>query len=168
MFVDPGFPSPFPAVVQAPASAPLSARVPLAPPPSALLLPVNSSFDGNCSQLPAPIDTQGDYDHLTNDELNDLHRRRGYAREDSKAVPKTRLAPMDAVERKRNSDMADTMDTSGTSPGKRSRAMDDAAGTSDNLLVNQEKRRRPRELHVAAVADKGISKDHSQWREPGM
>ena len=56
--------------------------------------------------------TPGDYDHLNYDELHGRCRQRGYARQGSEADLMTRLATIDAVERKCNCGVADAMDTS--------------------------------------------------------
>ena len=62
-------------------------------------------------QLLGPADTQEDNGHLTHDELHDVRRRRDYAREDRSGVLQKRLPTTEAVERNRNRDMADAMDT---------------------------------------------------------
>ena len=109
----------FPVAVPASASPSLSFQLPSPPSLLVQLPPVNLSSGGSCTQLLAPADTRGYYDHLAYDELRDPCRPMGYAGRDLKAVSKTRLATMDAVERKRLGDMADAADTSETSPCRR-------------------------------------------------
>ena len=58
---------------------------------------------------------------------------KGYAKKDSKAVLKSRLAAMNAAEPQRTCGRADAMDTSETLSRKRNRAMDDAKGNSGDL-----------------------------------
>ena len=95
--------------------------------------PVNSSVDKNRAQLLALLESLGDNDTLTYDELHDLRRRRGYARAETRAASKTSLAAMDAVERKRNWDMADAIDTSENSARKRDRDVGDASHPGKTL-----------------------------------
>ena len=68
-------------------------------------------------QPQAPLVTEGDYDHLTYDELRNLRRRGGRAGCNSKAVLKTRLPTVGAIGRKRSNDVAGTMRTSETLSG---------------------------------------------------
>ena len=60
---------------------------------------------------------------------------------DLKAILKTRLAAMDAVEQKRNGDGADAMDAPGTLQGNRNRAKDDTMEDLDYWPTAQGKRR---------------------------
>ena len=71
---------PSPVTAPVPASLPLPFHVAPSPAPSAQPPPANSYYEKNRAQLPAPVDTQGNYDHLTNDDLRDLRQRGGYAR----------------------------------------------------------------------------------------
>ena len=93
--------------------------------------------------------TLGGYDRETRDELPDFCRRRAYARKDSQAKLKTRLAPMDAVGRKPNRNKADFAQTSGTLSGRCNCAMVDAAGTSEDLTVTRGERRRVSDPYFA-------------------
>ena len=68
-------------------------------------------FDENCADLQAAANTPGDNGNPTYDELLNPFCRRGYARQDSIAVLKTRLPTMDAVGRKRACGMGDAMST---------------------------------------------------------
>ena len=88
----------------------LSIQAPASPSLSVQSLPGISSVDKNGTQLPVPVNTQGDYDYLNCSGLHGLCRRRGYPRKDPKAVSKTRLSLTDAVERKRNRGMADAVE----------------------------------------------------------
>ena len=106
--------------------------------------PGTLSFDKNCTQLPGPVDTQGDYDHLTYDGPHDPRRGRGYARKDSGAGLKSRLAVTDASERKRNFGMAAAPDT------------------SEDSTAIQGKRCRAADLHLAPVLDPGTVKEDAQ------
>ena len=81
----------------------------------------------------------GDSDHLTHDGLHILRRGRGNARKDSKAVLKARVSTMDAVARKRASEM------------------EDATDTPEDTHVTQEKR---------SLVD--VAKEHAHWRDPEM
>ena len=131
--------------VPEPAIPTLSAQASAFSPQSVPRPPVNLSLDESGTKVPAPANTQGDYDHLAYD-LHDRCRRRGYARDDSKAVRDTCQAAMDEVERKRHYDMADATNTSGTLPGTRNRSMDDAMGSVDAPPVPQKKRCAARNL----------------------
>ena len=93
---------------------------------------------------------QGDCNHLPYDELHRLRRKRGYAREDSKAALETRLSTMGAMGRKRSGDTAGAVDASRESLGVRG------------------KRRRVDDLHLAFVAEEKVVAGHAQWRDPRM
>ena len=77
-----------------PATAPVlslpsfSFHVPSSPSFSVQVPPTASFFYGDGAQSPAPVGTQGDYDHLSDDEAHYLRRGRGYARNNLKAVLK--------------------------------------------------------------------------------
>ena len=58
--------------------------------------------------------------------------------------------------------MADAVETSETSPGKRNRVMDAAMDNWGELLVTQEKRCRVSDLHMVFVAAEEIVKEHAQ------
>ena len=73
---------------------------------------------------------------------------------------------MDAVERKRNCDIADGMDTSETSSGKRNRAIAGAVDTSEDMAMTREKRHRASDLHSALGLGKKIAKECAQLRDP--
>ena len=62
---------------------------------------------------------------------------------------------MDAVEQKRNCNMADGMGASETWRGTRHRAMGDAADNSDVVPATQKKRCRAADLRVASVEIEG-------------
>ena len=88
-------------------------------------------------------------------------------RPDSGAVLKAHQAAMDPVERKRNCDTADAVDTSEALRQKRSPAMDDATGNSGDLPATQEERRRVGDLRLVLLVDKEMVTKHTQWRSPG-
>ena len=108
----------------------------------------------------------GGYDHETRDELPDFCQRRASVRKDSQAKLKTRLAPMDAVERKPNRDKAVFAQTSGTLSGIRNCAMVDAAGASEDLAATQAERRRASDPYLAFFANKEIVKERAQCWDP--
>ena len=83
---------------------------------------------------------RGEYDHLTYDELRNPCRTRGFAREDSKAALKARLATMDAVERERGREREDVMDT------------------REVLLATRRTRHRVEDLQLASVAHREVVK----------
>ena len=116
--------------VQVPSSSCLSVQLP----------PVNSSFGQNRLHLPAPVGAQGDNDRVPYDKKHDPGRRRSYATTRPKAVLEARAATTDAVEWKRNCDVADAVDNLGTLSGKRNRAADDAMDISGDSPPTQEKR----------------------------
>ena len=157
-----------PTSVPVPASPSLSVLVASPPSPSVQLPPANSSCGKSRTQLPAPAGTHGDCDHLIHDELHDRCQPRGFAGTDSKAVLRTRLATMDAVERKRNRNVADAMGASETPSGKRYRPTDGAMGSMDDLPARQEKRCRLSDPHLTFVADTEKVKKHAEWWEPEM
>ena len=139
--------SPSPSV-QEPPSPSLSAEATFSP--SLLLrVPFGPSFDEECTRLPGPEKTPGDYDYLTYDTLDQLCRRRGYAKKNSKAVLKTRLSTMDADDR------------------KRVREKGEAASTPGDMPVNQGKRRRADDLYFPPVGNKEIVEGDAQRLGPG-
>ena len=118
------------------------------------------------AQSQAPPSAQGDYGRFTHDELNDLCRRRGYAREDLKAALETRPAAMGAVDQKREIAKDGGVGTSGALPSKRGRALEDAVKNSEGLPGNEEKRCRVGDPHPACVADKEVAKSACPGRRP--
>ena len=108
--------SPSPGWIPAPSPFPLSIRAASSPSLSAQSPPAAPSFDRECTQSQAPAATRSDYNPLTYNELHHVCLRRGHAREDSKALPGTRLPTTDAVERKRVLENENAMDTSGEKP----------------------------------------------------
>ena len=88
-------------------------------------------------------------------------------RKDSGAVLKTHQAATDAVARKRNCDMADALEASETLRQKRSPAVDDATGNSDDLPATQEQRRRVGDLRLVLLVDKEMVTEHARWWSPG-
>ena len=75
----------------------------------------------------------------------------------SRAVLKTRLATMGALDRKREIDAEGAVDIPGTPSGKRNRAEVDAVENSEELIGNQEKRRRVGDLHLAIALKKEVA-----------
>ena len=69
--------------------------------PSLLSCPLLPSFDRDCALTEGPIIDRGCYDGMTYDQIHELCERRGYSREDSEEVSKTRLASTCAEERTR-------------------------------------------------------------------
>ena len=67
--------SPSPVATPVSPSPSLSVQVPSSHSSSVQALPAGSSFDKQCTQLPAPADTHSDNDHLTYDEPHQLRRR---------------------------------------------------------------------------------------------
>ena len=63
------------------------------------------------------------------------------------------MATKDAVEQKRNREMADAKASSGTLTGKRNRAMDDAMDYSYDAPATLAKRCRASDFHLSSVAD---------------
>ena len=159
---------PSPVTAPVPASLPLPFQVAPFPASSVQPSPANSLFRKNRTQFLAPVDTQGNYDHVTYDDLRDLRQRRGYARKDPEAVKKPRLATMDAVRRKRNCDIEGAADTSQTLSGKRGRAKSDAMDNSDDVPATQDKRCHASDLSLAFVSEKDIVKRQTQWMDPVM
>ena len=143
-----------------PAPPSLTVHVPLPSYLSVQLPPVNSPFDKSCTQLPAPTETQRDYDRLTHDESHELCRLRGYAKQDLKAELETRLVTMDAVVRRRNCDAAAATDAWGPLSGTRRRSMDGARKRMYDPPVTLEKRRRASDPLLAFVVKKGVVKEH--------
>ena len=84
-------------------------------------------------------------------------------RKDSGAVLKTHQAATDAVERKRNCDRADAVDTSETLRQKRSSAMDDATDNPDDLPATQEESRRVGDLRLFLLVEKEMAEHAQRW-----
>ena len=92
--------------------------------------------------------TQEDYGRLTCAELRNPRRTRGYPGKDSKVALETRLQRADAVERRRNRDMAD--DTK----------------TSEELPVTQGTRCRVVDPLLAFAVEKAIAEEQARRRSP--
>ena len=160
--------SPAPRAVPVPGSPPLSVQLSFSPPRSTQLSLHVSPFDGNCvpSQVP-PVD-RGRYANLSYDQVHELCRRRGYGRGDSKEVSNTRLASMDAEERKRTSTRDGFVETLVAVTGKGGRAPVAVAGNVDFPLGGRETRCRVDGLHSAFVAGKDVAQQHAQRRNPEL
>ena len=102
---DTGFSSPSSVPAPVPSAPSFSRQAPSSRSVSVRDPPVGSSFDGKCAELLGAVNTPGDYDHSTHDELHDLCRGRVYAREESEAVWKIRMSTTDAA------GVADAVDT---------------------------------------------------------
>lgn len=92
--------SPYPVTVPIPPSPSLFVHAPSSPPFSVQLPPTGSSFDKFCMPPQAPQLFHVKYTDLTDDQLHDLCRQRGYSRGDPKAALKTRLATTVRADRK--------------------------------------------------------------------
>ena len=69
---------------------------------------------------------------LSYDQVHELRELRGLRRKDSKAVLKTRLASVNAEERRCARAEEDAIDTASSATGKRGRSPVDAVATSDD------------------------------------
>ena len=88
-------------------------------------------------------DIEGNYDHLPPGELHNLRRRRAYAQIHFKAALETPLSTTDAVNLRRNREMADAM------------------GAPENFPVSRDTRRRVGELHLALPVEREAAKGHA-------
>ena len=124
---------------QVPSSASLSDQVPTKVRPSARSI-------HSCGSR----GDQGDQSRLTHDKPNQLRRRRGKARKDSRAALKTRLATMDAMDRKQARDAVD------------------AIGTSEDTPEVRETPCRVEDLQLAVGVEKEVAEKRGQWWDPRM
>ena len=111
---------------------------------------------------------RGNYDKLSYGQPHELCNSRGYRREDSGDVFKTRLASMDEVGRNRTSPEDDAMDTPGASAGKRDWSPADVVDILGGSLGNRGRRCRVGDLHSAFFADKEVVRGPAQWRHPDL
>ena len=123
-------------------------HAPTSPAPPVQIPPGSSPFGKKRTPVAKSVGFRGDFDHVTHDKLHDLSCGRGSARKDSKAVVETRVATMDALERKRVHEMPDGMDA------------------TDDSRLTQGGRCRVGPPHLAFFADGEVVKERAQWWDP--
>ena len=90
-------------------------------------------------------------------------KQRGYSREDSKAVLKTRPAETDAKENKNALTGCNDADTSTSVMAKRKRTLVAEEHPTDEAKPSMDKRQRREALRTAPLADVEVVKEHAQW-----
>ena len=125
-------------------------------------------FEKNCTPFRAPEVDRGRFDHLDYDQLHALCNSRGYSREDSKLVLRTRASLRGAGNRKCAPTEHDPMDFSVRVREKRGRAPAEVVGNLDAFSRNQEKRCRVEVLRAAFVSAKEVVKGHARRRHPEL
>ena len=130
----------------------------------------SASFDPNCAPSQAPASGSAKYDQLSNGQLHELCRQRGYHKKDTKAVLRTRLEAMDAAAKKTAEGSSNDMDSSMRTrfTGKRSRCTNGTMEMGTEVGGDNEKRPRNTDLAIALEVDMEVVKEHAQWWNPEL
>ena len=98
--------------------------------------------------------------------MHELCRQRGYHKKSAKAVLKTRLEAVDAVESRLPEGATNDMDTSSSLSGKRARNTEDPLASEAPETGKNGKRPRGDALVAALAVDVSVAQAHAHWRNP--
>ena len=126
------------------------------------------SFDKQRAPSQAPERVSGNYDYLSYDQVRDLCKARGYHKKDAKAVLKTRLEAMDAVERHSMKQTENDMDISPSVLRKRNRPVEDGSVLEPTQQEVAGKRSRGDTPSTTMEVDPAVAQAHAQGWSPEL
>ena len=143
---------------EAPDSPPFSIQIPPAPSP----------FDQICAHSRAPTLNSGRLDYPSYDQLRDFRKQHGNHRKGPKAALKARLASTREQNPSSTQAIRGGKDIPAAGTGERGRSSEDAADRPHGptcVLGERCERNAPR---LVFVVDRGVAKEHAQWRNPEL
>ena len=108
------------------------------------------------------------YGRLSYGQLHELFKQRGYYGKDTKAVLRTRLAAIDAADKKEVEGSSSDIDTSTSVLGKRTRTLGGTMEIRTAVARNDEKRPRSEALELKLAGFLEAAKEHAQWWNPEL
>ena len=100
--------------------------------------------------------------------MREPRKQRGYHWKGARAVRKTRLATLEAVEPRPPGGAENYMDTSSCMLGTRPRDLDETPAIETPAMGTQGALLRGDALATALAADKSVVHEHAQWCDPAM
>ena len=128
----------------------------------------SNSFDDQCAPSQAPECKSGNYDNLSYDQIRILCKDPGYHKEDARAVLKTRLEAMDAVERRLSIQIDNAANTSSSVLGKRTRSMEESSAVAPTPQQAEGNRPRGETPAITMEVNLAVVQARAQWWSPDL